>query len=126
MTDDRSASLTSAATPSTISFLGKHEKKNGHNKSQIKECARDNVFPVAKFLRLEDLPFTGKKKSWCRKMTQWCAVHDNYAGDWWLWARKTLLAELAFQKSTKTNMIKREFVGEEPSKLFVMHCRRHC
>lgn len=61
MTDDRSASLTSAATPSTISFLGKDEKKNGHNKSQIKECARDNVFPVAKFLRLEDLPFTDKK-----------------------------------------------------------------
>ena len=61
MTDDRSTNITNAATLSTISFPGEEENNNHHSETQIKECAREHVFLVAKFLRLEDLPCADKK-----------------------------------------------------------------
>ena len=37
--------------------------------AQVREVMKDNVFPKAKFLRLEDMPYSNNP-SWCHKMVK--------------------------------------------------------
>ena len=104
-------SIQSASTTTSITVGGVENKNVGN--VQIKESVKDCVFPVAKFLRKEDLPYKGKKykSSWCQKMVNWCNIPQEQIQIWWSPAQKMIMSELAHQRSTKTNMIKKEFFG---------------
>ena len=104
-------SIQSASTATTIT-VGVGENKNVGN-LQIKESVKDCVFPVTKFLHKEDLPYKGKKykSSWCQRMAQWCNIPPEQIEIWWMPTQKMIMSELAHQRSTKTNMIKKEFFG---------------
>ena len=78
----------------------------------VREIVKDNVFPIAKFLRSEDMPFSTEPKSWCHKMALWCHVEPTNLKMWWQMVKKSVLQELQHQRANKTNIIKREFFGE--------------
>ena len=102
-------SIQSESTTKSIT-VGEGANKNVGN-VQIKESVKDYVFPLAKFLRKEDLPYKGKKykSSWCQRMAQWCNIPPEQIEIWWIPTQKMIMSELAHQCSTKTNMIKKEF-----------------
>ena len=99
---------------------------NCYENIDIKECVKIRIFPAAKFLRLEDLPYTGRseKQSWCRKMAAWCNIQGDQVEVWWGAARKIIIQELGFQRSTKNNKIKEAFFGKRPSLTLTFLC--HC
>ncbi len=111
----------SAATPqsqnSPSAAGGKPRKINRYGNIDIKECVKNRIFPVAKFLRLDDLPYTeeSSEQSWCRKMAAWCNIGENQVPVWWGAARKMITHELGLQRTTKTNKIKAAFFGKHPS-----------
>ena len=80
--------------------------------AQVREVVKDNVFPIAKFLRSEDLPYSIEPKSWCQKMAVWCHIEPKNLQLWWQTAQKSFLQELQHQRANKTNIIKREFFGK--------------
>ena len=80
--------------------------------AQVREAVKDNVFPIAKFLRSEDMPHSDDPKSWCQKMAAWCHIEPKNLNLWWQTAKKQMLEELQHQRSNRTNVIKREFFGE--------------
>ena len=79
---------------------------------QVREIVKDNVFPVAKFLRSDDTPYSVESKSWCQKMATWCHIEPQNLQLWWQETKKVFLKELQHQRANKTNVIKREFFGE--------------
>ena len=80
--------------------------------AQVREIVKDNVFPIAKFLRSEDLPWSTEPKSWCYKMASWCNIEPTNLEMWWQTVKKSILQELQHQRANKTNIIKREFFGK--------------
>ena len=80
--------------------------------AQVREIVKDNVFPIAKFLRSEDLPWSTEPKSWCSKMASWCHIEPTNLELWWQTVKKSILQELQHQRANKTNVIKREFFGK--------------
>ena len=110
----------SAATPTSRSSMQIGVKKSiidHHGNIDIKECVKKRIFPVAKFLRQDDLPYaeTSSQNSWCRKMVSWCNIDENQVALWWGPARKLITTELCLQRSTKTNKIKTAFFGKQPA-----------
>ena len=98
------------------SFSAEKNKTSTHKAAvaQVREVVKDFVFPVAKFLRLEDLPHSNDEKSWCRRMADWCHIDkdSNKRELWWQAMKKVLISELQQQRSDKTNVIKREFFSK--------------
>ena len=80
--------------------------------AQVREVVKDNVFPIAKFLRSEDIPYSDNPKSWCQKMASWCHIEPKTQEIWWQRTQKQFLEELQHQRSNKTNIIKREFFSK--------------
>ena len=79
---------------------------------QVREVVKDNVFPKAKFLRLEDMKYSDDPNSWCHKMATWCHIDPKTKPLWWTTAKKSFQEELQHQRANKTNTIKREFFGK--------------
>ena len=48
-------------------------------------------------------------------MVQWCNIPTNLIEIWWGQTQKMVIQELANQRSTKTNRIKKEFFDESKS-----------
>ena len=80
--------------------------------TQVREFVKDNVFPKAKFLRLEDMPYSDDPTSWCQKMASWCHIEPKNQQWWWQMAKKSFQEELQHQRANKTNTIKKEFFGK--------------
>ena len=80
--------------------------------AQVREVVKENVFPVAKFLRSEDTLHSIEPKSWCEKMASWCHIEPQNLQLWWQPTKKIFLQELQHQRANKTNVVKREFFGE--------------
>ena len=80
--------------------------------AQVREVVKDNVFPIAKFLRSEDMQCSVDPKSWCQKMASWCHIKPDNLQLWWQTTQKSFQQELQHQRANKTNIIKREFFGE--------------
>ena len=80
--------------------------------TQVREVVKENVFPVAKFLRSEDTLYSMESKSWCQKMATWCHIEPQNLQLWWQQTKKTFLQELQHQRANKTNVVKREFFGK--------------
>ena len=80
--------------------------------AQVRETVKDNIFPIAKFLRLEDMPYSTEAKSWCQKMASWCHIDRGNQELWWHLTKRVLLMELQHQRANKTNIIKREFFSK--------------
>ena len=80
--------------------------------TQVREIVKDYVFPIAKFLRSEDMPYSNEPKSWCQKMASWCHIEARNVPLWWQTTKKSFLQELQHQRANKTNIIKKGFFGE--------------
>ena len=80
--------------------------------AQVRETVKDKIFPIAKFLRLEDMPYSTEAKSWCQKMASWCHIDRGNQELWWHLTKRVLLTELQHQRANKTNIIKREFFSK--------------
>lgn len=110
---------TSAGSPTSYISVpkGRLTEINHYGNIDIKESVKNHIFPVAKFLRLEDLPYTeqSSKQSWCQKMADWCNISESHVPIWWGSAKKIITNELGLQRSTKSNKVKAEFFGEQPS-----------
>ena len=91
----------------------------------IEESVKNHIFPVAKFLQLEDSPHTDESSndSWCQKMANWCDILESHVPMWWGPARKIITDELGLQRSTKSDKIKAEFlVSNLQFHVFLCHC----
>ena len=125
--DDGGSITESAATPtprSSMKIGARSITVDHHGSIDIKECVKKRIFPVAKFLRQDDLPYaeTSSQTSWCRKMVSWCNIDENQVAMWWGPARKLITAELCLQRSTKTNKIKAAFFGKQTATRLTKHC----
>lgn len=82
--------------------------------AQVREAVKDNVFPKAKFLRPEDMPYSDEPASWCQQMASWCHIEPKNVQLWWQQtAKRSFQNELQHQRANKTNIIKREFFGKK-------------
>ena len=79
---------------------------------QVREVVKDRVFPKAKFLRSDEIEYSKDPNSWCRKMATWCHIEPKTVPAWWINAQKHFQAELQHQRTSKTNVIKKEFFGK--------------
>lgn len=128
MNQSPSSQSESASTPPSQFSVptGGKPSINHYGNIDIKECVKIRIFPVAKFLRLEDLPYTDhlSKQSWCRKMAQWCNIDQSQVTMWWEPAKKIITHELGLQRSTKSNKIKAAFFGKHSNLHLIFRC--HC